>query len=301
MEFIRVLLSDIKSDDEYRISRFYSINDLSDSIKKIGIIETPVLLQNNGLYIIVSGHRRIEAASLLGAFDIHAIVWNDFDYEAYAREAGRKMYHKSAGVIGRINAFCVLSRSADFISNEKKYRQILHIPDEIEINALKKIKTLPPELLMYLDDKDAPLKLVMKINTFDNDFIELLLLWAVSQCRFSIMRIAIDIYQDIRRDSSMMTVFENRKEEFKTFHNDDDILKIIKEIRYPSIAVFSLKAEELKKRYARHGAELNIPIYEEGKQPGISIHIKWSDKGLSYRKTLEFLQKEKIEEILQLL
>jgi hypothetical protein len=301
MKIIRVLLSDIQLDNQYRISRYSPINDLIDSIKKNGILEPPILLKNNGLYDIISGHRRIEAALLQGYSDINAFVWNEFDYDLYVGEAAKKMYHKSAGVIGRIKAFCAIAHSPTFSSIEKKIRQILHIPNEIDADTLEKTGNLPSVLLRYLDEKDAALKLVLKILSFDDEFILLLENWAEKQCRFSLFRIAIDMYSDIRRDDRMMENFVKKNKELNVLQNDDEIIKIFKEIRYPAIEVFAQKADDLKKRYARHGADLTIPVYEEGKQPGISISIKWSDRGASYRKTLEFLRNEKIEDILSLL
>jgi hypothetical protein len=300
MELISVLLSDIESDDQYRISRHSPLHDLTDSIKKNGILEPPILLKKESSYTIISGHRRIEAAALLGYSEINAHIWNNFENEAYVREAGKKMYHKSAGIIGRINAFCILSRYPAFSVTEQKLRQILHLPNEIDIHALNKIRTMPAVLLRYLDEKDAPLKLVVKINSFNDDFASLLLIWAEKQCRFSIFRIAIDMYMDINRDKRMMEDFTNKITELKSGQNDDEIVRIMKEIRYPSIVSFAQKAEDLKKRYAQYGADLIIPVYEEGKQPGVSIIIKWSDKGSSYRKTLDFLQKENIDDILSI-
>jgi hypothetical protein len=301
MELICILLSDIESDESYRISRHAPLNDLTDSIKKNGILSPPVLLKKETKYVIISGHRRIEAATLLGYTEIKAHIWTDFNYEAYIREAGIKMYHKSAGVIGRINTISILSFSAALNENMQKFRQMLHVPDDVDRDALEKVRKLPSVLLRFLDEKDAPLKLVLKISTFDNDIILLLVAWAEKQCRFSIFRIAIELYLDIRRDSCMMKEFTGKIEELKNMHHDEKILQIMKLIRYPSIESFAQKADDLIKRYAQHGADLTIPVYEEGKQPNVSIAIKWSDKGSSYRKALDFLQKEKIEDILSLL
>jgi len=62
------------TDDTYRITTATNIDDLTASIKKIGLLNPPLLLKNNSEYMIVCGFRRIEACRILGWSQVKARI-----------------------------------------------------------------------------------------------------------------------------------------------------------------------------------------------------------------------------------
>lgn len=71
----RVTLSRIDSgDDTFRITTNADTDDLMDSIHNVGLLNLPLLMENNANYTIVSGFRRIEACQRLGWPNINARI-----------------------------------------------------------------------------------------------------------------------------------------------------------------------------------------------------------------------------------
>jgi len=62
------------TDNTYRITTETNIDDLTASIKKIGLLNPPLLLENNSEYMIVCGFRRIKACRGLGWSQIEARI-----------------------------------------------------------------------------------------------------------------------------------------------------------------------------------------------------------------------------------
>ncbi len=62
-----VSLSHIDEDDQrFRINTLAAIDDIRDSIQKIGLINAPTLLSRNNDFVVVSGFRRLAACRSLG-------------------------------------------------------------------------------------------------------------------------------------------------------------------------------------------------------------------------------------------
>jgi ParB family chromosome partitioning protein len=70
------------TDNTYRITTATNIDDLTASIKKIGLLNPPLLLENNSEYLIVCGFRRIEACRGLGWSQVEARILDPGTQEA---------------------------------------------------------------------------------------------------------------------------------------------------------------------------------------------------------------------------
>lgn len=71
----RIKLSRIDSDDDtFRITTDANTDDLMVSIHHVGLLNLPLLVENNSDYTIVSGFRRIEACQRLGWSHINARI-----------------------------------------------------------------------------------------------------------------------------------------------------------------------------------------------------------------------------------
>ena len=82
-------LTDIDySNDIYRITTQTCIDDLVDSIKNVGLMNSPMLRKDKAGYIIVSGFRRLAACRCLGWSTIEARIIapekTELDYVKYA-------------------------------------------------------------------------------------------------------------------------------------------------------------------------------------------------------------------------
>jgi len=68
-----IAISDIDiQDDTYRISTPTAIDDLTASIRRVGLLNPPLLKPRQDQYVIVSGHKRVEAIRKLGFANISA-------------------------------------------------------------------------------------------------------------------------------------------------------------------------------------------------------------------------------------
>jgi hypothetical protein len=282
------------------LSRISSDPELLESIKKNGVIDPPILLEVKDRFIAVTGHKRISACRTLGHQAIAAVIWKKFDFQEYFKEAVRKTYRRSAGLIGRIRGFMILCRDEECVNRIDSLRRSLFLPKNFDQSQAKTILSIPKSLLSYLDEKDASFKLIEKLISFDGEIIRLISVWVVNPFRFSIFRSIIEIYDDIRRSNECMKAFEECRYSFEE-KSDEFIYGLMYKIRYPLISKYNKETSDIASRYRSRKIELEFPQNGEGNTIKVTITLKKNDQGRSFYEALDFLGTNSIEEILILL
>jgi len=80
MESAKIPLESIRLQDErFRVSRFFDLEKLKTSIRKIGLVNPPVITHRDGHRVLVSGWKRVLACLELGLSPIPVFIYRDED------------------------------------------------------------------------------------------------------------------------------------------------------------------------------------------------------------------------------
>ena len=86
------------SDDQYRmreVGNDDALNDLVSSIRRIGII-VPILLKRQGeRFIVMAGHRRFKAASVVGLSEVPAYIFEESCKIGWDAAFAENLYRKN--------------------------------------------------------------------------------------------------------------------------------------------------------------------------------------------------------------
>jgi hypothetical protein len=284
---------------EFRIGYKDISQKLIQSVKKNGIINPPILIQKKkDEFIIVSGFNRIKAACTAGMEEVSAVVFDRFDGNMYQKDMLRKSYYGELGPIGKIQCIDILIKNGHCNAEGNCIKFGITYLDEEKIN---KIISMDIGLLRYLDNKDAPVKLIITLLKIDHDFVQLISEWTKNiQIRFSNFKIIIDLCYDISKKEEWRNLFLkiNNKVEFNT---DDEIIMLLRAIRYPTVTRIEKEVGEICKKYEDYGISIIMPPSLEGNEINISCTIRRNDGGKSFEKALNKLMKGEWLELIKFL
>lgn len=136
MKFTQVSLDQIDTDDKrFQVSPYFSVDSLISSIKKIGLLNPPVITKREQKYIIVSGWRRLTACQKLSISLIPVFVMREqSDLEALKIPVYENL---SVRDYSQIEKAAVVRKFHDFGETPeniiKKYMPLLKLPPKREV------------------------------------------------------------------------------------------------------------------------------------------------------------------------
>lgn len=274
-----VELDAIHSDNHFfRITTAKSADDLSQSIRDIGLINPPVLIRHGSAYIIVSGFRRIKAVSILGEKTVTARIVESQQHSLCCAKIAisDNSFQRPLNLIEQARAIQILStfyNSSDDLASAAKE---LSLPGNISIiEKLKRVSKLDEEIKEYI------LADTLSFST------ALLLEDSNETHRIAIARVLNDLKLSLNKQREMVTLLHEishrdrinvpeilEEKSFKEImaHQDldrnqkaDKIRMLLKKRRFPAIT----NAESdfsacIKKLDLDHSTKLIPPKFFEG-------------------------------------
>jgi ParB family chromosome partitioning protein len=255
----QVPLSLIDSKDQtFRITTESNIDDMLDSIKKVGLINPPILIKKKSTYTIVCGFRRIKAYRMLGLLNIEAkilgsnaneldclkfaITDNSFQRPLNLIEQSRALFMLS-GFFKDMTSLADSASSLGLPRNPsliKKIITIYHLPSSIQNGIRSNMISLSMAVELGRCEKDAGI-------TFANIFNDLKL--GLNKQRELITLInEISLREDIPvmkviQESDFQEILQN--DELDRTKKTERLRFYLKKRRYPSITRAEQKFEEL--------------------------------------------------------
>jgi len=285
-----ISLSQINIDDDFfRITTEQQLDDLTRSIKHVGVLNLPYLLEKEtGIYTVVSGFRRIEACRRLN--------WSELEARVFGPDAERLKCIKYAitdnacqrplNVIEKSKCINMLYRFhkdidslAEALKNMglsehsamlKKIKVVYDMSESLQNSILSNTISLAMALELNglpMDDADGFISLFNSLRPSFNKQREILIM---------VKEIAI------REDISVMQVLETPSLENILTNKDLDINQktrnirtYLKSRRYPAIASAEQSFQKhLKKLNTRKDMELIPPVNFEGASYTIKLTFK---------------------------
>lgn len=260
-------ISDVVYDEEYKISRPYNQN-LSISIKRSGLANPLILIENGSSFRILSGHNRFMAMRDASIAKFIAVKTVSI-HEEFRKEIIKKNYSGLLSFSGKLKA-CKYFYSDTDLMNELGIPASRRTANDILI---------PDSILDYFNEKDAPLKILDEMLMLDYDIISAYESFITAKgFKFALFRESVAIVSDILKltgKEDIISVFDNAS---------DDIILIqdLKRIRYPLMSSLLEKSASLSERFRNAGMNLTFPQNFDGGFADISIRIKKKTKASDF-------------------
>lgn len=284
------------NDKLYLITTNKCTKALADSIKNIGLLHPPLLIQKKSTYCIISGFRRVFALKALGFSDLEARIIKDptDDREIIKIAISENTLQRSLNVVEKARSLKLLSNYISDVNELTVTAKSVGVPcDKALLIKLLRICELTDSIQEGLIDGFISMPVALMLDEYDhstsNLFVEvfkILHLGLNRQREFISLITEIAFRDDIEPDQIMKEIYftevlndENLDRNQKT----QELRKCLKHIRFPEIS----KAEAT---FRRNVKDLNIA-------KGIKLIPPNHFEGSEYMFQLTFNSLKKIESI----
>lgn len=293
-----VKLSEVDtSDHSFRITTQETVDDLVDSIRHVGLLNLPLLLEKKSRYIILCGFRRIEACRRLDRLDVKARI---LDSDTKKLECARyavtdNAFQRPLNLIEKSRSIGMLSKF--FTDNRRlsKEMSLLGVPcHESIIKRIKDICCFSKPLQNSILSENISLALALELHKMSKDvedgFVKL----------FNVLKLSVNKQREIvtlikeialREDIPMAQVLEGQP--LKRILNDEDLDKnqktrkirtYLKQRRFPAIT----RAEQVFEEHRQNlklGTGIKLIPPDNFESP--TYFLKFSFKDLNELKNLK--------------
>jgi ParB family transcriptional regulator, chromosome partitioning protein len=160
------------TDQTFRITSDTDFSALVPSIKSIGLLHPPLLLQRGQAYVVVFGFRRIAACQAMGINSIPARIDHDqLPWIEYARLAiADNAFQRQLNVVEQSRALALIRRFAEDSTDWHEIAASAGLPDsQTAIDRLLPIVDMPEALQMAIVSGSIALPIALSINQLKND------------------------------------------------------------------------------------------------------------------------------------
>ena len=279
-------IKNINYDEEYKISKPYN-QALSISIKRNGLANPVILIETPSSFRILSGHNRYKAMCENYDSKIPALK-TDNVLDDFRKEILMKNYSGSLSFLGKMKA-CKYFHSDTSLMNELGIPASRRSPKEINI---------PQLILNYLNEKDAPLKILDELSLLDSDIISAYESFLDKKgFKFALFRESVSLVSDVMKISGidkLLPLFDNSSD-------DNCLIQDLKSLRYPLMSSLLDKSFSLSERFRNAGLNLTFPQNFDGGFADISIRIKKKTKASDFFGACGKLTDSDIDDIIDMI
>jgi hypothetical protein len=307
LEIEQILIDDIDADfRKFKISRNHFSENLTDSIKKYGIINPAYLLKNSNGYNAVFGHNRIECAKICGLKTIPSLIDNSIDEKYFLNQSVIKIFNNEIGPSGKIKLIKILSDELNFPKDKiEALCNDFSIPSYIfKTENFKKFMSMPEELLSYIDSRDVQFKIIDKILKLENKITEILSLWADKTImKLNLFKSIVDMLFDLQKNG--INPDDLNKISPENYDDRNTAVNLIHDrifaLRYPLYFEMLKKSDKIRNSMAGNKIIAEIPKYFESGFFYIKIPVDKKSGYLGLKNKFDSVKQNDINEILELL
>jgi hypothetical protein len=279
MKLLDVPLDDINLKDErFRFSYHFDLEKLLSSIKKIGLISPPLVVERDeSNYVLVSGWKRVYACLQLSLEYIPVYLLDEQDdYRAflfclYENWAFRNFnILEKADILHKLNGF-----SGDEKSIVKQFFPLLDIPANLSyFDIYLKIALLEPAWKKIIFEKKMSLSSAHLLTGFSPEDREALLPFILPMNVNKLKQFCEDLHDLSKKTGDSLKIIlsapeilsVSQSENLSSLQKSERVRSLIRAKRYPTLSSWeksfgsSLKKAQLSKEVAFDSA----PFFEEG-------------------------------------
>jgi hypothetical protein len=294
-------ISDIISDDSFKISKNnYPVN-LTASLKISGMLEIPYVIKTETGYKLLTCHNRIKILRESETASLKCLVLENPDVKIFMNHVSLKAYRNELGPLGKIKTLLILNSFFNLNESEIKNfcTKVLKLPSEImdNENYLSRVMSFPETLISYIDEKDMSFKVIKDLSSLPSDWIALIDNWlAVIQVRVNIFRMLVDHLFDMHRRGDNISVIESL-----TSGDDKSLYDNIFAVRYPEFSKLKVKSDSIIKELSAGGLSVDFPEYFDRGFLTLKLDINKKSDSADQLKKISKINIDKLEELLSFL
>lgn len=266
------------SDRTFKITTTIDKSDLTPSIRCVGILQPPVLIEKEKAWCVVCGFRRISASEAMNLKEIPAFVVNARSLEECARMAiSDNACQRSLNVVEQARAYALIRRVVNRTEAWVEIAAASGLPvSQAAIERILPVADMPETLQAGLLSGSIALPVALQINRLsDTDALALGNLFAKISAGLNVQRELLETILDIsKRDrSTVAELIVNEK--IDAILNDSEtpipqqvqkLRMLLKKMRYPSLSQAEKSFEDtLKSLKLNSRLQLQPPRFFEGK------------------------------------
>jgi len=263
-------------DERFRISYYFSLQRLMDSLRKIGLINPPLVTVRNGRFILVTGWKRVLACLQLSFASIPVEVsgvdddLQNFLIAVHENLATREFsLIEKAEIIGKLKTLGV--KKNEVIRN---YLPLLDIPANSSFYELYlSLAGFEPELKEVIHKKDIPLSVLQIFSELKPEAQKLVLPILLPLGQNKQKEILEDLLEISRRENiGVENILQNEEilsiqglEKLSPLQKADTIRSFLRKRRYPSFSRWkeSFDSSLKKMRWPKEIALKHTPFFED--------------------------------------
>ncbi|MFC1670515.1 hypothetical protein ACFL20_08985, partial [Spirochaetota bacterium] len=290
----------------FKISRNIIDQSFYKSVKESGILEMPVLKKEEGKFVVIFGHNRIDYLRKLGFKHVNTVVVNEILPDDYIDYIKLKCYRNEIGPVGKVKLLSIL-RDHFNIEDGRLLREGsrgLDVPEGIILNSIDRVIALPQNLKDYLDIRDIGFKIIRDLLSLPQKVLDIVSLWVdYSYMRVNVFKRIISMISDIfQRDGTIENILAVELKEIDDSRGKEEyILEQLYRIRYPQYSSMKNGADEIVKLFSREGVAVEYPDYLQGSMIKLSVNLQRGDNMNKLREKINKFDDERILELIKML
>jgi ParB family chromosome partitioning protein len=288
-------------DDSFRITTGKNLDNLMGSIKCLGLLNLPVLLEKETGYTIISGFRRVEACRRLNWLELSArVLPSDTDRFKCVRYAvADNAFQRPLDIIEKSKCFNMLSEFYKDIDSMAEALPVLGLSEHpAMIKKIKIVYDMPEPLQNSMLSNTIALATALELAELSKaDARGLIRLFNALSLSLNKQRDVLTMVKEIaiREDKSITQVLDTPH--LKNILKDKDldknqkarnIRKYLKQRRFPAITTAEQSfRQHLKKLNLGKGMELIPPVNFEGSTYTLKLTFNHLNELKNLKNTLE--------------
>lgn len=300
-------LCDIEIDDaRFRLGASGPDQRLVDSIRRIGVLRPPVVLEGAPAVLPVFGHGRLRALRELAVERAEVVRVRAVDPEWYLRAALDRHYRQALGPVARLRLVRLLRR--EFTLDERRIEPIaraeLGVPDALAgDDAAASVLSLPPELLDYLDHRAIGYKTIRELVGLDPAAIALLAGWiGATDMRVNVFKEIVEMLGDLTtRPEVLRALSVETDPSMDRRACERAIHEAVFCARYPDYAAGRERANNSLRALTVPGVEVVFPEFFEGNTVEVRIRLGRRDGASILRERIGRIDDDALARLLELL
>ncbi len=298
---LKINISDISSDELFKVSKNYYQTSLTSSLKLSGMLDVPYVYKTGSDYKIITCHNRLKILREQGLSALNCFVLDEPDSDIFMNHVALKSYRNEIGSFGKLKALFILDTFFNLPESARKdyCTKVLKLPLEIIENEsyLTKILAFPEHLIWYIDEKDINFKLIKDISLLPAQWIEVIARWIKGvQVRVNIFRMLVDNVFDIYRRGDSLTSIESIP-----FNDDKTLYDSVYRLRYPGFSKLKLQSDNLINELSGAGLTIDFPEYFDRRFVTLKLDIDKKTDCSDQLKKISKINIEKLKELLSFL
>lgn len=295
----KIRLSDIPGDDTFRISRPVVTDALIQSLKDIGMLEKPYLVNDGNCLLPLTCHNRIIALRQLEVEKIDAIVIKQFDPDVFVNNTAIKVRRNEVGPAGKCRAMMIARQYNLYSDPELFCRRVLNVSHGVlDFEFAQSILNLPESVKTYIDIKDTGFKTIrdlVSLPVYVTGWIDNCL--DMMQVRVNVFKMIVDHLSDlVKKDQHpALPVFDKEKAD------DRQLIDAVSRMRFPEYSRLKAVADGLVNALSFKGVSVEFPEFFESGRLTVKVDVSIRDSADDIRARFDGIDEVKIVELASLL